>query len=304
VTSATRGHVAGLPWARGGADLSRALGLQGPRAAVLVFVAIGMVHAGEEGEEDVLEQALACAPPHADTHAMVPCVRAVRAWLSGDVPRAIEEFRVGLVEAGHAEVSPWWGMWVLMRYAADPADREGVDFVRASGVLTHPGNPAALDLADALHAARSGREDEARALLARGEERLAAFPFWLRQLRCVLAPAAAQAGLGDPVTWLRDALAAFEEDGEVRLAALARDLLRRSGAPVPRRRTDGDGVPARWRALGVTAREAQVLERVRQGRSNAEIAAELVVSVRTVETHVSSLLAKTGASSRAGLAAV
>jgi DNA-binding CsgD family transcriptional regulator len=53
----------------------------------------------------------------------------------------------------------------------------------------------------------------------------------------------------------------------------------------------------------VPAREAEVLALVGARMSNREIAERLYLSPRTVEKHVASLLAKTGAGSRAALAA-
>ncbi|MGH3347300.1 MAG: response regulator transcription factor [Nocardioides sp.] len=44
----------------------------------------------------------------------------------------------------------------------------------------------------------------------------------------------------------------------------------------------------------LTEREVEVLDLVAKGRSNAEIAGELYVSVQTVKTHVARLLAKLG----------
>ena len=46
---------------------------------------------------------------------------------------------------------------------------------------------------------------------------------------------------------------------------------------------------------GLTAREVEVLRLLAAGRTNDEIAAELVLSVRTVERHVGSIYEKIGA---------
>jgi DNA-binding NarL/FixJ family response regulator len=59
-----------------------------------------------------------------------------------------------------------------------------------------------------------------------------------------------------------------------------------------------DHAPARRGPEVLTAREAEVFALVAQGRSNKQIAAELSLGLRTVESHVSSLLAKLGATSR------
>ena len=53
---------------------------------------------------------------------------------------------------------------------------------------------------------------------------------------------------------------------------------------------------------GVSEREAEVLDLIAERATNAEIASRLFVSIRTVESHVSSLLRKLGASDRRELA--
>lgn len=55
-------------------------------------------------------------------------------------------------------------------------------------------------------------------------------------------------------------------------------------------------------AVALTPREAEVLEQVALGRSNAEIAGELFIGEETVKTHVSRLLAKVGQRDRTALA--
>lgn len=59
-----------------------------------------------------------------------------------------------------------------------------------------------------------------------------------------------------------------------------------------------DRVAARPAATGLTAREAEVLALLAEGRSNGEIGRALFISTKTASVHVSNILAKLGASSR------
>ncbi len=56
-------------------------------------------------------------------------------------------------------------------------------------------------------------------------------------------------------------------------------------------------------AAGLSRREAEVLRRLAAGATNKEIAAELVLSVRTVDRHVSNIFVKLGVSTRTAAAA-
>jgi DNA-binding CsgD family transcriptional regulator len=64
------------------------------------------------------------------------------------------------------------------------------------------------------------------------------------------------------------------------------------------------GLPPHLREAGVTRREADVLEALAGRLPNREIAEQLFLSVRTVESHVSSLLAKLQAADRGELAMI
>ncbi len=82
------------------------------------------------------------------------------------------------------------------------------------------------------------------------------------------------------------------------LAALANEQGERPGVltPLP--------VTAREHGTSLSEREREVLVHVAEGRSNKAIAERLFVSPNTVKTHVSSLLRKLNATSRAQLATI
>jgi DNA-binding CsgD family transcriptional regulator len=87
--------------------------------------------------------------------------------------------------------------------------------------------------------------------------------------------------------------------GAAGAAAPVRRRLRAAGEPVPR----GPRTATRANPAGLTARQLAVLELLREGLTNAEIAARLVVSVRTVDHHVAAVLAKLRVTSRREVAA-
>jgi DNA-binding CsgD family transcriptional regulator/tetratricopeptide (TPR) repeat protein len=92
------------------------------------------------------------------------------------------------------------------------------------------------------------------------------------------------------------ALAILDRIEAVPLARRVRARLRELGArSIPR----GPSTLTRGNPAGLTARQVDVLRLVAEGRTNAEIADRLVLSVRTVDTHVAAVLAKLGVATRA-----
>src|SRR5262249_38242560 len=127
-----------------------------------------------------------------------------------------------------------------------------------------------------------------------------------------VAAARGDAGAARPL--LDDAADAFERSGAPYEAAVTRlelAFVQRSLGDEPAARTTEDGARAALRALGVASpavrrdppgslskRELEVVGLLARGRSNDEIAHELVLSVRTVERHVANAYAKIGVSGR------
>ena len=93
---------------------------------------------------------------------------------------------------------------------------------------------------------------------------------------------------------LREAFAEAESRGALRLMRMARDELRAArGRPPKRTRADDELTPS----------ERRIAELAASGASNSEIAGSLFLSVRTVETHLTSAYRRLGISSRRELPA-
>jgi len=86
----------------------------------------------------------------------------------------------------------------------------------------------------------------------------------------------------------------------IRRASAGKPTLAPEAAEVLMRRVDAPGLQDQ----DLTARERQVLTLLADGLTNAEIAERLVVSLSTVKGHVSSIIAKLGASSRTEAATI
>jgi DNA-binding NarL/FixJ family response regulator len=100
---------------------------------------------------------------------------------------------------------------------------------------------------------------------------------------------------------LRDAHALTAGMGEVPLRAQIAALARRSRISLGE---DGDGQAGHDSALGITAREREVLVLLAQGATNREIAESLVITEKTASVHVSHILAKLDARNRGEAAAI
>ncbi len=104
------------------------------------------------------------------------------------------------------------------------------------------------------------------------------------------------------VAELERALPTFIACGARRDAAATERELRRLGRRVPSRARGS--VPSGEGVASLTERELEVARLVVDRRTNPEIAAELFLSVKTVETHLRNIFAKLGVSSRVEVARI
>lgn len=102
------------------------------------------------------------------------------------------------------------------------------------------------------------------------------------------------------VEMVRSALALSRRLGARPIEEELLDLARRARVRIDEPAAGASDVPAALH--GLTEREREVLDLIAVGRTYAEIARSLMISEKTVSTHVSHLLAKTGSANRVELA--
>lgn len=104
----------------------------------------------------------------------------------------------------------------------------------------------------------------------------------------------------DEVAPMLEALTILDDLGALPAARLVRHRLKQLGERPPA----GPQRATRDHPLGLTARQAEVLDLLATGATNATIAERLVVSVRTIDNHVSAILRKLGVATREEAVAV
>jgi DNA-binding CsgD family transcriptional regulator/tetratricopeptide (TPR) repeat protein len=219
---------------------------------------------GDPGAMATLDRAFVLARRSGELQRLAPVAvaRAELAWLDAEIGRSREELRSAyerlVGEVGHADRLRLETAYWLWKTGA-PVE-ETAD------------HPWVLQIA--------GRWQEAAAR-------------W-KELGCPYERALALSE-GDDEAALLEALDIVDEMGADETARLFRRQLRERGVrTVPRGRT----ATTRANPAGLTERQVDVLNLMAEGLTNAEIADRLVVSIRTVDHHVSAILHKLDVSSR------
>ncbi len=234
------------------------------RVSALVIVARIRARRGEGGYRPFLDEAaaIAKAAPVPGAALQVAAARAEAAWLEGASAQRIGEQTGSLGEPGLAEVRWFAGEAEVWRH------RAGLHGGAHAGLP----EPYRLEITGDC-------EGAARWWLDRG---------------CDYEAALALASSSDPAA-LRRALDRLHGLRVPAAAAAVGRLLRALGEQgVPR----GPRAATAANPVGLTSREEQVLGLLAAGLSNAEIAARLVLSHRTVDNHVSAILRKLGVRTR------
>jgi DNA-binding CsgD family transcriptional regulator/tetratricopeptide (TPR) repeat protein len=233
------------------------------RCGVLQLLGRIRARRGDPGAVDAIEEALSRALGFEEPQLIVAAriARSEAAWLAGDLPRAVAEVEASIPMVHFLDPGQ-------LRELAVCATHAGVDW-------------APPDLAD-----------EATRLIVSGDHRTLA-RFW--EEHGYPYDAADALADSDDVDDIRRAFEQLTFLGARPRAHQAARRLRELGArDVPR----GPRASTLANAAGLTTRELEVAALLTDGLTNAEIAERLVVSQKTVDHHVSSVLTKLAVSSR------
>ncbi len=288
-------------------DTARRFAMQQLLAMSLIFEADGLARLGRRDDMDIrLQQAFTLRGDDPEVCAMAWAhVRARNSLIQENRRRAMQELDTAMQYFRSLATAPvviGRALWALLRAVEDMDGAAACAEVRASGVTVNFLIRGYLHLADAVLLGRAGQWVQAEEAFAAGDAELAPIAWHRHFGRRLVADAAIADGWGEPAEWMQNARPVFEDHGHDEIAAACRSLLRRAGAPVPRR-GNGSGIPTGLRSLGVTAREAEVLTLLAEGLLDREIAERLYLSPRTVERHIANLTVKAGVRRRSELIA-
>ena len=283
----------GLRHAEAALRLSERLGLRRLRVMALWFLAENHALRRDRNETArLLALAETASPGDPEIEGMAWAgAWAMVALLDNNRTEALDALAKGMAILPKQPQTPgqYRAMWPLLLAAEGDARAEAtLAEARKLGIQVNRINRGLLGAAEAILRGRLG--DPGAAAVARAAwNDLAHYPVW-RELALMFAGEAGRhAGWGEPDKWLADAAEGFARHGLDTLAAHCRSEL--------------SSLIKRWADLGITAREAEVLGLVAEGLANRDVAAQLSLSVRTVEKHMESLLRKSGCASRTQLVA-
>jgi DNA-binding NarL/FixJ family response regulator len=281
------------------------------------LVELGRIREAIAAAEEGLELARLSGNPRMLlwAHSALSNARLAAGDVAGALREAEEAGRLGVTADVHAAGHPQWCLGAALLAAGNAQPAAAALREALANVLPVDRPAATADLVEALLAggdvegaqllAPQDRVARSAVLLAQGRApdaaeaaREAAGDRSLGAARAQLAHGRALAAAGDrraAVEALTAAEAALDGFGAIRRRDEAVRELRRLGHRVVR--------PAREPAHGpLTARELQIAELVAAGRTNKEIAEQLVLSPRTIEAHLRNIYGKLGVRSRVELA--